>query len=141
MIALCRSGDEVILPTPWYFNHEMILKQLGISLVPLPSQPPSFLPSISLAQSLVTSKTKAIVLVTPNNPTGAVYPKELLKEFSSLAMEKNLALVLDETYREFVDGRPHDLFSETQWRQYLIHLFSFSKSVNCPLNSAVGTRH
>ncbi|GAA5968566.1 hypothetical protein JCM3765_003513 [Sporobolomyces pararoseus] len=132
MIALCRSGDEVILPTPWYFNHEMILRQLGVSLVPLPCQPPSFLPSVFLARSLVTSKTKAIVLVTPNNPTGAVYPKELLKEFASLAEEMNLALVLDETYREFVDGRPHDLFAETEWRKYLIHLFSFSKSYAIP---------
>jgi aspartate/methionine/tyrosine aminotransferase len=127
MIALCQSGDEVILPTPWYFNHEMVLKQLSISLVPLPCQPPSFLPSVDLARSLVTPRTKAIVLVTPNNPTGALYPKELLEDFANLAEEKGIALVLDETYRDFVDGRPHDLFAETEWRKYLVHLFSFSK--------------
>ncbi|GAA5873313.1 hypothetical protein JCM16303_001089 [Sporobolomyces ruberrimus] len=132
MIALCQSGDEVILPTPWYFNHEMVLRQLSISLVPLPCSAPSFLPSVSLARSLITSRTKAIVLVSPNNPTGAVYPRELLKEFAELAIEKGLALELDETYRDFVEGRPHDLFAETEWRKYLIHLFSFSKSYAIP---------
>lgn len=127
MIALCQSSDEVILPTPWYFNNEMVLRQLGINLVPLRCPPPSFLPSVSTARSLITPKTKAIILVSPNNPTGAIYPKQLLKEFASLAYEQGIALVLDETYREFVGGRPHDLFAETEWRKYLIHLFSFSK--------------
>ena len=129
MIALCRAGDEVILPTPWYFNHEMVLRQLGISLVPLPCRPPSFLPSIELARSLVTDRTRAIVLVTPNNPTGAIYPTILLSAFADLAKEKSIALILDETYREFVDGRPHDLFTRPDWRTYLVHLFSFSKYV------------
>ncbi|GAA5832893.1 hypothetical protein JCM3766R1_007080 [Sporobolomyces carnicolor] len=132
MIALCRAGDEVILPTPWYFNHEMVLRQLGISLVPLPCRPPSFLPSIELARSLVTDRTRAIVLVTPNNPTGAIYPTTLLSAFADLAKEKSIALILDETYREFVDGRPHDLFTRPDWRTYLVHLFSFSKSYAIP---------
>ncbi|GAA6008556.1 hypothetical protein JCM11491_003347 [Sporobolomyces phaffii] len=132
IIALCQAGDEVILPTPWYFNHEMVLKQLSIGLVPLAAHPPTFLPSVSLARSLVTPKTKAIVLVTPNNPTGSIYPKELLREFATLAVEKGLALVLDETYRDFVEGRPHDLFCDADWRRYMIHLFSFSKSYAIP---------
>jgi len=127
MIALCQAGDEVILPTPWYFNNEMVLRQLSITLIPLPCSPPSFLPSVATARSLVTPKTRAIVLVSPNNPTGAIYPKELLREFAELAKESGVALVLDETYREFVEGRPHDLFEETEWMKYLVHLFSFSK--------------
>ncbi|GAA6062286.1 hypothetical protein JCM10212_004374, partial [Sporobolomyces blumeae] len=132
MLALAQSGDQVILPTPWYFNNEMVLRQLGIDLVPLACPPPSFLPSVELARSLVTDKTKAIVLVSPNNPTGAVYPDSLLREFADLTRDKKIALVLDETYREFVDGRPHGLFAETEWREYLIHLFSFSKSFAIP---------
>lgn len=127
MISLCQSGDEVILPTPWYFNNEMVLRQLSISLIPLPCSPPSFLPSVANARSLVTPKTRALVLVSPNNPTGAIYPKELLREFAELAKETGVALVLDETYRELVEGKPHDLFEETEWRKYLVHLFSFSK--------------
>ncbi|GAA5914213.1 hypothetical protein JCM6882_004752 [Rhodosporidiobolus microsporus] len=133
MLALARQGDEVIVPTPWYFNHEMILTQLGVTLVPLRCAPPAFLPSVADAAKLIRpGKTKAIVLVTPNNPTGAVYPPELLREFADLAEREKLPLVLDETYREFIEGRPHELFAETEWRKYLIHLFSFSKSYAIP---------
>lgn len=127
MLALAAPGDEVILPTPWYFNHQMSLNQLGLSLVPLRCAPPSFLPSPAECAQLVTPRTKAIVLVSPNNPTGAIYPPELLRQFAELAQERKVALIVDETYREFVTGRPHDLFAETDWRSYLIHLFSFSK--------------
>lgn len=130
MLALAQPGDQVILPTPWYFNHAMTLEQLAISLVPLPCPAPTFLPSLSQCAQLVTPRTRAIVLVSPNNPTGAVYPPELLREFAALARENKVALVLDETYRDFVDGRPHGLFAETAWREYLVHLFSFSKCVS-----------
>ncbi|GAA5826270.1 hypothetical protein JCM11251_007233 [Rhodosporidiobolus azoricus] len=133
MLALARQGDEVIVPSPWYFNHQMSLIQLGISLVPLPCAPPAFLPSAAEAAKLIRpGKTKAIVLVTPNNPTGAVYPPELLRDFADLAEKEKVALVLDETYREFATGRPHGLFAETDWRNYLVHLFSFSKSYAIP---------
>ncbi|KAH9919209.1 PLP-dependent transferase [Epithele typhae] len=101
-----------------------------------------FLPSPERCASLITSKTKAIVLVTPNNPTGAIYPPNLLASFASLAREHNLALVLDETYRDFVSsGAPHHLFSPSSvgdapldwaWRTTLVHLFSFSKSFCIP---------
>lgn len=127
MLALARPGDEIILPSPWYFNHSMTLDQLGLTLVPLRCLPPNFLPSVEECERLITPRTKALVLVSPNNPTGAVYPPDLLKQFAELAEEKKVALVLDETYRDFLEERPHDLFAETNWRRYLIHLFSFSK--------------
>lgn len=128
MLALAEPGDEIILPSPWYFNAHMTVEQLGLSLVPLACAAPAFLPSVHDCARLVTPKTKAIVLITPNNPTGAVYPRELLRDFARLAREHNVALVLDETYRDFVAaGPPHDLFAETDWPAYLIHLFSFSK--------------
>ncbi|BGO98388.1 hypothetical protein RTG_00833 [Rhodotorula toruloides ATCC 204091] len=132
MLALARPGDEIILPSPWYFNHSMTLDQLGLTLVPLRCQPPNFLPSIEECEILITPRTKALVLVSPNNPTGAVYPPDLLKQFAELAEEKKIALVLDETYRDFLEERPHNLFAETNWRRYLIHLFSFSKSYAIP---------
>ncbi|GAA5860394.1 hypothetical protein JCM3774_000405 [Rhodotorula dairenensis] len=133
MLALAEPGDEIILPSPWYFNAHMTVEQLGLSLVPLPCAAPSFLPSVRACAALITPKTKAIVLITPNNPTGAIYPPELLREFARLAQEHRVALVLDETYRDFVPaGPPHDLFAETDWPLYLIHLFSFSKSYAIP---------
>ncbi|BGP37128.1 hypothetical protein JCM10450v2_001036 [Rhodotorula kratochvilovae] len=132
MLALAQPGDEVILPTPWYFNNEMVLRQLGINLVPLRCAPPAFLPSPDECAALITPQTKAIVLVSPNNPTGAIYPPALLLQFAHLAQERKVALILDETYREFVPSRPHELFSQTDWRTYLVHLFSFSKSYAIP---------
>lgn len=127
MLALARPGDEIILPSPMYFNHFMSIEQLGITLVPLRCQPPSFLPSVEDCADLVTPRTKALVLVSPNNPTGAIYPPDLIRQFAKLAEEKKVALVLDETYRDFLEEQPHHLFSDTHWRKYLIHLFSFSK--------------
>lgn len=106
----------------------MTLTQLGIKTIPLPCSSPNFLPSPTLCRTLITSRTKALVLVTPNNPTGAIYTTELLEEFALVARECKIALIVDETYREFLYGRPHDLFvGNDEWRGYLIHLFSFSK--------------
>lgn len=107
----------------------MTLKQLNIDIVPLPCSPPEFVPSPTLCRTLLSARTKAIVLVTPNNPTGAIYPPELIEEFSMIAKEHGIALVLDETYREFLGKgkRAHGLFEKSDWREYLIQLFSFSK--------------
>ncbi|SGY67373.1 BQ5605_C004g02770 [Microbotryum silenes-dioicae] len=139
MVSLAQTGDEVILPTPWYFNQSMSLDQLGITTVPLVCDAPSFQPSAERAESLITSKTRAIVLVTPNNPTGAIYSDELLHRFAALARRHRLALVIDnvhadETYREFLPpGAPsHTLFQDQDWRAYLVHIFSFSKSYAIP---------
>ena len=78
----------------------------------------------------MTPRIKAIVLVTPNNPTGAEYPPDLVAAFAALARENSAMLVLDETYRDFLsrDGRPHDLFADPSWRDWLVHLYSFSKA-------------
>ena len=113
----------------------MVLSQLNIRCVPLRCAAPAFLPSAKDAEALITPKTRAIVLVTPNNPTGAIYSDELLHDFAELAMRRGVALVLDETYREFLPSRPHTLFTTTPWRTYLIHMFSFSKSVGSSRSS------
>jgi aspartate/methionine/tyrosine aminotransferase len=70
------------------------------------------------------------VLVTPNNPTGAEYPPELVAEFAELARASGAVLIVDETYRDFLSrpGRPHDLFADPGWRDHVVHLYSFSKA-------------
>jgi len=87
------------------------------------------LPALEDAARLLSAKTRAIVLVTPNNPTGAIYPPELIEAFYELAREKGLALVLDETYRDFREetSPPHDLFRKPGWEATLVQLYSFSK--------------
>ena len=71
--SLAGSGDEVIIPVPWYFNHKMWLEMQVVRAVPLPTGA-SLLPDPAQAASLVTARTKAIVLVSPNNPGGVEYP-------------------------------------------------------------------
>jgi len=136
MMALARSGEEIILPAPWYFNHKMTLDMLGIGTKVLPCHAQSgFVPSVEEARALIGPATRAIVLVTPNNPTGATYPAETLTAFRDLAREVRIALVVDETYRDFLPNgqlRPHGLFTNPDWRDVLIHLYSFSKSYAIP---------
>ena len=129
MSTLAGTGDEVILPTPWYFNHKMWLDMQGVRAVPLPCGA-GLIPEADHAASLITPRTRAIVLVSPNNPGGAEYPAETLAAFRDLARAHNLALIVDETYRDFDSrtGAPHDLFADPDWDDVLIHLYSFSKA-------------
>lgn len=126
---LCSEGDEVILPTPWYFNHKMWLDMSGVTSVPLATGA-DLLPDPQAAAALITARTRAIALVTPNNPGGVEYPAELVQGFFDLARDKGIALILDETYRDFDSrsGPPHALFQDPDWQDTLIHLYSFSKA-------------
>ena len=129
MATIAATGDEVILPTPWYFNHKMWLDMQGIAAVPLPAGP-GLIPSAEAAEALITPRTRAIVLVTPNNPGGVEYPADTVRAFYDLARRRGLALVLDETYRDFDSrsGAAHDLFTDPDWPDTLLHLYSFSKA-------------
>ena len=127
--AITDQGDEVILPTPWYFNHKMWLDMVGVISADLPTDD-ELLPDPDKARSLITDKTRAIVLVTPNNPAGVEYPSDLMRDFYELAQAKGLRLIIDETYRDFDSrsGPPHDLFQQRSWDSTLVHLYSFSKA-------------
>lgn len=129
MSTLAGAGDEVILPTPWYFNHKMWLDMAGVTTVPLPTAQ-GLVPDASEAAARITSRTRAIVLVSPNNPGGAEYPAETLAVFRDLCRSRRIALIVDETYRDFDSrtGRPHDLFADPDWPDTFIHLYSFSKA-------------
>ncbi len=136
MLALAQAGEAVLLPTPWYFNHQMTLAMLGIEARPLPcDQEAGFVPDPEAAEALVDERLRAIVLVTPNNPTDAVYPPDVIARFAELCRRRNLWLVIDETYRDFLPpeaGRPHDLLAGETWRDNVIQLYSFSKAYGIP---------
>jgi len=129
LATLAGPGDEVLLPTPWYFNHKMWLDMAGVRAVPLPPGP-GLLPDPAEAARRITDRTRAMVLVTPNNPGGVEYPADLVRAFRDLARVRGIALVVDETYRDFDSrsGAPHDLFADPEWDEALIHLYSFSKA-------------
>ena len=127
--ALTGEGDEVILPTPWYFNHKMWLDMAGVTAVALQTGP-DLLPDPEAAAALITPRTRAIALVSPNNPGGVEYPSGLVRAFYDLAKDRGIKLMLDETYRDFDSrsGAPHDLFTDPDWDNTLLHLYSFSKA-------------
>lgn len=136
MTVAAAPGDEVLLPTPWFFNHEMAMALRGVRATPLPCRAADgFLPDPERAAALIGPRTRAIVLVTPNNPTGAVMPPALIGRFAELCRERGLWLVLDETYRDFLpEGQdtPHDLFRRPDWREFVVQLYSFSKAYCIP---------
>lgn len=127
--ALCSAGDNVLLPVPWYFNHKMWLDVMGVEATPLPTGA-NLLPDASLAHQLITKKTKAICLVSPNNPSGVEYPDAVLNAFYQLAKDHDLTLIIDETYKDFHSNpkRPHSLLDAPDWKQHLVQLYSFSKA-------------
>lgn len=136
VMALAKAGDAILVPSPWYFNHDMALTMLGIETRALPcSAENGFVPAVTNAENLVDEKVKAIVLVTPNNPTGAIYPPDVIEAFYELCARKKIALILDETYRDFLPdnaGPAHGLFNRKDWGETLISLYSFSKSYCIP---------
>ena len=134
--AFCASiatftseNDEVIIPTPWYFNHHMWLQMAGVKTVPLETDS-NMIPILEKAKALITDRTRAIVLVSPNNPSGSIYSNELLQKFYKLCSSNNIRLILDETYKDFHPNvsQPHKLFENTEWHQTLTILYSFSKA-------------
>jgi aspartate/methionine/tyrosine aminotransferase len=130
MMVLAGAADNVILPVPYYFNHHMWLEMLKIEPRYLPAiKNGSVYPRAGDAERLIDARTRAIVLCSPNNPTGAIYPPAIIDEFFALARQHNLALVIDETYKDFRDspGPPHDLFSHPEWDGTFMQLYSFSK--------------
>ncbi|HXV22810.1 MAG TPA: aminotransferase [Alphaproteobacteria bacterium] len=128
--SIAGAGEEVILPLPYYFNYQMWLEMLGVSVVPLAVGEDDALPDPDAAARLITSGTRAIGLISPNNPTGATYPAELIEAFYRLAQRHGIALVLDETYKDFrLDRGPaHRLFQDPDWPGTLVQLYSFSKA-------------
>ncbi len=135
MSVLAGPGEAVMLPTPWYFNHRMALSTLGIPCVPLECRAEDgFIPDPDRAAARMDG-VRAIVLVSPNNPTGAVYPPAVIARFAELARAHRAWLVIDETYRDFLSpaqSPPHALFADPGWGEGFVHLYSFSKAYCVP---------
>jgi aspartate/methionine/tyrosine aminotransferase len=127
--AIADPGDEVILPTPYYFNHEMAITLLSCRPVLVPSRDDYQLDVAAIADR-ITERTRAIVTVSPNNPTGAVYSRQELAEVNALCRARGLYHIHDEAYEYFVfDGAEHfSPASLPNTADYTISLFSFSKA-------------
>ncbi len=138
--ALAKAGDEVILPLPYYFNYQMWLQMNGVAARYASFRPEARgVPDLAEIRGAIGPRTRALVLISPNNPTGAVYPAAYLEAAFELCRQAGIALVLDETYRDFMphDDAPHPLFQRPGWGSTLVHLYSFSK-VFCLTGHRVG---
>jgi aspartate/methionine/tyrosine aminotransferase len=127
--SFTSENDEVIIPTPWYFNHHMWLQMAGVKSIPLETDA-NMNPIIEKAEALITDRTRAIVLVSPNNPSGAIYSNQLLQKFFDLCKSNQIRLIIDETYKDFHPNasQPHTLLENNNWDQVLTILYSFSKT-------------
>ena len=99
--VLCDPGDEVILPVPYYFNHEMAVRLAGAKPVAVAA---GMVPDPQRLAAAITPRTRAIVTVSPNNPSGAVLPAEVLGAINRLCAERGLLHISDEAYALFTHG-------------------------------------
>ncbi len=136
VMAIAGAGDTVLMTNPFYFNQETTLSMLGIGVELVPCDAAlGFLPDVDAIASALKPGVRALALVTPNNPTGSVYPPALLRRIFDLCRANGTWLILDETYRDFLpegSGAPHDLLSVEGWQDSLVCLYSFSKSFCIP---------
>lgn len=131
MVTLCTAGDEVIVQVPYYFDYDMAMEMMGIQRVYAQfDETTGGVPDVGTIERLITPRTRAILLVSPSNPTGMVVPPGVILRLFELAERHGIALVLDETYADFIaDGaRPHGLFAGDNWGDHFVHVMSFGKT-------------
>lgn len=131
MACIANTGDEVIIPEPFYANYNGFSTASGVNIVSIPSlmEENFALPKIEEFEKLISKKTKAILICNPGNPTGYLYSEEEIKKLKQLALKYDLFLITDEVYREFVyDGATHhSILSEKGIEQNAIMIDSVSK--------------
>ena len=107
LLAVCDQGDEVILPKPYFFNHEMAVRIIGCRPVVVATDERHQL-DLAAIEAAVGPRTRAVVTVSPNNPSGAVYPESDLRAVNALCAARGLYHVSDEVYEYFLfDGARH----------------------------------
>jgi aspartate/methionine/tyrosine aminotransferase len=104
--AVCDVGDEVALVDPYYFNHQMTLDILGVRAIHVPTDA-DYMPNLAFLESAIGPRTRAVVIVSPNNPAGVVYPEELIVEIVELCSQRGIVLISDEAYEHFVYDTDH----------------------------------
>jgi aspartate/methionine/tyrosine aminotransferase len=129
ILAIADPGDEIIIMSPYFFNHEMALRFANINPVVVPSDV-DYLPDLDALRTAITPRTRAIVTVSPNNPTGAVYPEGILRAVNALCAVHGVYHISDEAYEYFTydDHQHYSPASESGTPGHTISLFSFSKA-------------
>jgi aspartate aminotransferase len=112
-MTTCDPGDEIIIPEPFYANYNGFSTASGVTVVPVISTIDEgfALPPIAAFEKLITTKTKAILICNPGNPTGYLYSKEEIMQLAEIVKKHDLFLIADEVYREFIYDKKDTHFS------------------------------
>ena len=135
--ALCEKGDEVITFAPFFTEYRVFTETAGAKLVELASDPETFQIDFSLLEKAFTEKTAAVLVNSPNNPSGVVYSEETVKKIAALLARKSaeygrtIYLVTDEPYRELVYGGVKVPYL-TAYYKHTVVCYSYSKSLSLP---------
>ena len=138
--ALTRPGEEVIVIAPYFPEYRVWIEKAGAVCVEAPAKDTTFQLSVGAVAAALTDKTAAVIIDSPNNPTGAVYPRAVLERLANVLREANAAraakglgpiyLISDEPYREIVYG------AEVPWvpdlYEHTVVCYSYSKSLSLP---------
>ncbi len=129
MMAITDPGDEIIILRPYYFNHEMAINMVSCKAIIVDTDL-DYQPDLNKIASAITSNTRAVVTVSPNNPSGAVYPETILKKINQLCKEKGIYHISDEAYEYFTYGETKHFSpaSIPNSDEHTISLYSLSKA-------------
>ncbi|MBN2318253.1 MAG: pyridoxal phosphate-dependent aminotransferase [Acidobacteria bacterium] len=127
--AVADPGDEIIILKPYYFNHEMAVCMANARPVAVETDD-NYQPDLETIEKAMTVRTRAVVTISPNNPTGAVYDESILRALNALCRERGVYHIHDEAYEYFTyDGAEHFSPGSIEGSsEHTISLFSFSKA-------------
>lgn len=133
LLTLIDAGDEVLLPAPYFANHEMAIRAVGAVPIDVPlTESQGFALRWSDLEPLITARTRAAVICTPSNPTGAVVDRAKATRIVDELAARGIAVISDETYMDFVHApveRHWSLASPPSWRENVVLVSTFSKSL------------
>ena len=129
VLTTCQPGDEVIIPKPCWVSYVEIVKLADAVPVLVDTNPADFQLDLEAIRRAISPRTRAIILNSPNNPTGAVYTRESLEELGRLAVEHDFYIISDEVYEKLIYGKgthvsPAGLGKEIQDHTILVNGFS-----------------
>jgi len=128
-LAIADPGDEIIQLTPYYFNHEMAITLASCTPVAVDTDR-DYQPDIDAIEAAITDRTRAVVTISPNNPSGAVYAESTLKRISELCARHGVYHIHDEAYEYFTydEAQHYSPAADPSSSEYTISLFSMSKA-------------